>query len=199
MTTVSCTFMPVSSSACTVARRIGRTWIKPALKFRPLQLAFGGGNSYIMLPEIVTTAAGSCTVIETSSVSASPAESVTVRRKLRTSGLPANTSGAVNAAFADVALLIVTLVPAICVQEKDTLSPASGSDPLPVSCTSESSTTVWSLPAFAVGARLTGASPPSPPPPPQAASNSAAIASKRCANVLPKCVYSFPLRGSREV
>jgi len=113
--------------------------------------------------------------------------------------MPAATSGATKFAFAAVALLSVTVVPPVCDQEKESVSPASGSEPLPSNCTIRSSSAIWLAPALAIGARFAGAS--SPPPPLQAvnvtaettSSNGLAIAANDFLIVLPKRVFKSGL------
>lgn len=98
--------------------------------------------------------------------------SLTVRRNVRVSGVfTAVTSGASKVGRAVVVELSVTVVPAVCDQEKVSVVPASGSDEvLPSSVTGDSSSTDWLTPAAADGARLV-LPPASELPPPQAARN----------------------------
>ena len=92
------------------------------------------------------------TVTVTSSVALSE-PSLTVNRNV--SAVLTVTSGAVNVGDAALVLLSVTVGPAVCVQAWLTLSPSGSELPEPSSVTVAPSSTVWSGPAAAVGARFT--------------------------------------------
>src|SRR5204863_8025918 len=96
--------------------------------------------------------AGFTVMVTLEAVLAAPLLSVTTSANV--SGVALATAGAMKAAWAVLPLKMVTELPAVCVQEYETMEPSGSELAEPSSATVLPPKTSWAGPAFAVGTAL---------------------------------------------
>ena len=131
-----------------------RVWFSGSLLAVPFSVTASPSTTVWSSPALAVGAVLLLAVIVTVSAAEVLPPAVTVRLKVSVTVWPAFRVGAVKVGLAAVALLSVTVVPAVCVQAYVSASFSGSLLPLPSSVTDWALATVRSAPALAVGAWL---------------------------------------------